>query len=460
MHVTSYGAAREVTGSCHLLEVGNEHVLIDCGLFQGGARLEAKNHDPFPFEPERISQVFLTHAHLDHCGRLPLLVKRGFRGEIITSAATVEVVKFILLDAAHVMHEEYLSERRHRRRRGESLLPPLYDETDVLETLNHLAPVRENGRLHDVGPHLRVAFHNAGHILGSRFLQIEAREGGQTQRITFGGDLGNPGRSVMPDYAMPQPCDVVYCESTYGDRDHRDHDGTIQEFEAAVRDCLGRGGNVVIPSFALERSQDVLFALEDMERHGRLPKKTKVFLNSPLAIHITRVYQRFPGELGSAVRRHIERGDDPFHFPGVRYSKTERESRELNDLEGGNILIAGSGMCNGGRVLHHLKHNLWREESSVILVGYQAKDSLGRLLVEGRERVKIFGEEIAVRAKVHTVNGFSAHAGQSALLDWLEATGDAEVRLVHGESNGLDGLKSKLEARGRRATIVEEGEID
>jgi metallo-beta-lactamase family protein len=458
MKISSHGAAQEVTGSCHLLEVGNDASLIDCGMFQGGSRLEARNHDPFPFDPKMLDRVFLTHAHLDHCGRLPLLVKKGFRGPIFATPPTCDIIRYILLDAAHLMHEDYLHQSRRDRRRGRTTPLPLYDDQDVMETLEKLQPVPNDEEKHPYGKHIHVAFHRAGHILGSSFLEMDIKYEANSTRVIFGGDLGNTGRDVMPDFEMPPSCDVVYCESTYGDRNkHRSMKESEKELGEAITESLKRGGNVIIPSFALERSQDVLYELKELYQQRVLPKDVRVYLNSPLAINITRIYQKYPEGLGPQVKALLESGDDPFCFPGVEYTKTEQESRGLNNVKGGSVFIAGSGMCNGGRVIHHLKHNLWREESSVVLVGYQAKDSLGRLLVEGRESVRIYGEEIQVKAKIHTINGFSAHADQAALLHWLEGTGSAEVRLVHGESRGLNGLKQALQSKGRTAVIVEDG---
>jgi len=456
MKLSSHGAAQEVTGSCHLMEVGNEKILIDCGMFQGGSVLEARNHEEFGFSPSSVNKLFLTHAHLDHCGRIPLLVKRGFSGQIITTKPTADIIRYILLDSAHLMREDYIRQRRRSRRRGEVTPRPLYDDQDVFETLDLITAVANEDDPLEFG-NIKATFRRAGHILGSSFIEFEIKEDGTTHRVTFGGDLGNTGRDVMPDYNQPNACDIVYCESTYGDRQHRNTEDSEKEFAEAVLASLKRGGNVIIPSFALERSQDVLYELKKMYQLGMLPKNTGVYLNSPLAINITRIYQRYPEGLGPEVKAALERKDDPFSFPGVEYTQTEQESRDLNALKGGNVFIAGSGMCNGGRVVHHLKHNLWREEASVVLVGYQAKDSLGRLLVERRETVRIFGDDIFVKANVHTIGGFSAHADQKTLLDWLKPTGGAEVRLVHGETNGLRGLKQALESKGRTATIVEDG---
>jgi metallo-beta-lactamase family protein len=457
MRITSVGAAEEVTGSCHFLEVGDTKALIDCGLFQGSNLVEEKNDDQFPIQPADLDYVFLTHGHLDHCGRLPLLVKRGFRGPIVTSAATADVAKFIMLDSAHVQHEDYIRQKRRRRRRGDQIKPPLYDEFDVMETLKLLYPINEIGQFKEYGKDLRVAFHDAGHILGSRFLEMEIQDGGKMTRVIFGGDIGNVGRQVMPDFTMPKPCDIVYCESTYGDRNHQGFDASLAEFEKAIIDSCEHGGNVIIPSFALERSQDILYALEEMQTHKKLPKNARVFLNSPLAINMTRLYQEYVDELGESVQARLARGDDPFEFPELDYVKTADESRALNDREAGSILIAGSGMCNGGRVVHHLKHNLWRREASVIFVGYQARNSLGRRIVDGYDQVKIYGQDIKVNANIFTIGGFSAHADQTSLIDWLDETGDASIRLVHGESRGLNGLKDKLEKKGRSATIVQAG---
>ena len=458
MRIISYGAAGEVTGSCHLIESQGFRILVDCGMFQGSRELEVRNHERFPFKPNDIDVVVLTHGHLDHCGRLPALVKMGYRGGIVTTAATREVTRLILLDAAKVQYEEYMTRRRKARRRGERVPEPLFDEDDVLVTMDQVDGRARNGERVQLHPRITVTFRTAGHILGSSFLEFSIREGKRTWRVTFSGDLGNRARHVVPDPERPEPSDWVVMESTYGDRRHRSFQSSIDELADAINDTFQRGGNVVIPSFALERAQDILFYLRDLRRKKRIPTGP-VFLDSPLAIRLTNVYRRHPEELDPLLQSMFHKGEDPFSFPGLYMTPTAEESKAINAIRGGAIIIAGSGMCTGGRVLHHLRHNLWREESSVVLVGFQARGTLGRALVDGASKVHIYGEEIAVRARIHTINGFSAHADQAELLDWVRGTEDAQILLVHGEDKALNTLRQELRHRGRRAYIAREGHV-
>ncbi len=456
MRFTSYGAAQQVTGSCHLLEVDGLNILVDCGQFQGGRHQEERNYPPFPFDPRKIDVMLLTHGHLDHCGRIPVLVREGFRGRIITTAATRDVTRLILLDAAKVEQEEYVQRKRKNRRRGESILPPLFDEDDVLVAMDHVDGIVRLDEPIRLSPHVTATFRNAGHVLGSAFIELEVTEGGKTRRITFSGDLGNHARHVVPEPALPHPADVLVMESTYGDRRHRSFRSSVEELAEAINDTFSRGGNVVIPSFALERAQDVLFYLRELRSSGRIPRGP-VFLDSPLAIRLTNVYRRHPGFLHPQVQRMLKTGRDPFSFAGVQYTPTVEESKAINNIEGGAIIIAGSGMCTGGRVKHHLRHNLWRAESSVVIVGYQARGTLGRALVDGAERVHIYGEEIVVRARIYTINGFSAHADQDELLAWAQATQAKDVFLVHGEDRALEALSQRLQEQRMRTHIPKEG---
>ncbi len=458
MRIIPYGAAGEVTGSCHLLESQGFRILVDCGLFQGSRELEARNYARFPFNPNDIDVVVLTHGHLDHCGRLPSLVKLGYRGGIITTAATRDVTRLILLDAAKVQYEEYMTRRRKARRRGERVPQPLFDEDDVLVTMDRVDGRARNGDRIQLNSRITLTFHTAGHVLGSSFLEFTIREGKRIQKVIFSGDLGNRSRHVVPDPEQPKPSDWVVMESTYGDRRHRSFQASIDELAEAINDTFARGGNVIIPSFALERAQDILFYLRDLRKKKRIPPGP-VFLDSPLAIRLTNVYRRHPEALDPMLRRMLDAGEDPFHFPGLQFTPTAEESKAINAIPGGAIIIAGSGMCTGGRVLHHLRHNLWREESSVILVGFQSRGTLGRALVDAAPKVRIYGEDIAVRARIYTINGFSAHADQRELLDWVEDTGDARVLLVHGEGKALTTLREKLRDQGRRAYIAQEGQV-
>lgn len=449
MKITPLGAAGEVTGSSFLLESGGEKFLVDCGLFQGGPESEERNRE-FSFDPKELSAVFLTHAHLDHCGRIPLLFKRGFRGKIFCTRPTRDLSQFILLDSAKVQEEDFLRQERRKRRAGEEALPPLYSESDVLFSLTLFFPVSLNSPL-SLGRNLKVSFYQSGHVLGSAFLVFEEKG----KRIVFSGDLGSPHRNVVPDPESPPECDLVFCESTYGDRSHKTLKESIDELAFAINWAYGEGGNVVIPSFALERAQDVLFYLRNLRDQNLVPKNP-VFLDSPLSISLTEVYQHYTEELDEELKAILSRGEDPFHFPGLEFTPTVEQSRAIN-LSNRVIVIAGSGMCQGGRVVHHLKHNLWREDSAIVFVGYQARNTLGRSIVDGAKKVHIFGEPVAVKARIFTINGFSAHGDREVLIDWLGHTGKAEIVLIHGEESSSISLREKLEKLGRTIQIASPG---
>jgi metallo-beta-lactamase family protein len=456
MRVTAYGAAGEVTGSCHLLEAGGKRVLVDCGQFQGGDHSYDRSAEPFPFDPRSIDAVVLTHGHLDHIGRLPLLVKSGFDGPIYATGETREIGRLILMDAAHVMYEEYGWRKRKAARRGEEVPPPPYAVEDALLAVDQFAPSIPYDSATTLGDGLSLTLRNAGHVLGSAFVEFQERRNGSGKSLVFSGDLGYRGRAVMPDPEACRPCDAVVSEATYGDRPHRPVEESRQEFAGAIKDALGRGGNVVIPSFALERSQDVLYYLHQMWDAGELPSNCRIFLDSPLAISITEAYERHLRDLNPRLIASLDKGEDPFEFPGVEYTPSTEDSRAINRWPSGSIIIAGSGMANGGRVIHHLRHNLWRDDCSIIFVGYQAIGTPGRAIVDGARSIKIFGEEIAVKARIYTINGLSAHADQRGIVDWLRGSGDAEVLLVHGEPKGLDAMANAIRSElGRKVTIAE-----
>jgi metallo-beta-lactamase family protein len=442
MQITFCGAAETVTGSCHLVETNGLQILLDCGLFQGHHDVEARNRRPFPFEPSEINFLLLSHAHLDHCGLIPRLVKQGFRGEIIATPPTAEIAKVILTDSAHLQVEEASYWARKARRRGEEILSPLYDVGDVLDSLEFFTrrilyekPVTlRNG--------VETIFHDAGHILGSAAIELQTE--GKT--LLYSGDLGNRHQPIVRDPSSPPHADVVLIESTYGNRRHRGLDESVEELKEAIHTVIGRGGNLLIPSFALERTQEVLYELFLMWQEKHLPN-CKIFLDSPLAIATTRIFSRHPDYFDKEGKEIFAQTPNPFNFPPLHYSQTTEESKRINSLPEGNIIIAGSGMCTGGRIIHHLRHNLWREESGVIFVGYQAHGTLGRTLIEGAKKVAIFGEETAVKAQIWTVNGFSAHADQPILLNWLEKARPARVFLVHGEEESLSGFKLAIESQ-------------
>lgn len=453
MQLLSAGAAGTVTGSCHLIELSGKKILIDCGMFQGPRELELKNRDDFPFEVGDIDAVLVTHGHLDHIGRLPLLIKRGYQGPIYTIKATQDIARVILLDSAKIQQEDYERAMRKARRRGEEdkVDEPLYDEEDATQALRVMSEPVSFEKALDLGNGVSASFHPAGHILGSAFIELDSPDG----RVICSGDLGNRESALQADAALPRECDAVLVETTYADRTHRDLSATLEEFRSLIDEAVERGGNVMIPSFALERTQVVLYHLNEMMQRGDIPNMP-VFLDSPMATKMTRLYQECANEFNEPIKEALERGDDPFEPPTLTYTVTPKESMAINDISGGAIIIAGSGMMTGGRIVHHLKHNLWRENASLIVVGYQAQGTLGRKIVEGAESVRIMGDSIIVRARVETVNGFSAHADQDDLLRWLEPTGNANIYLVHGEKDVMDEFDRVLQNKGRHATSVVE----
>lgn len=452
-----HGAAKDVTGSCHQVQCGGHRILIDCGLFQGDRATEARNAQAFDFDPSRIDAVLLTHAHLDHCGRIPKLVREGFRGPIITTAATRELARVVLLDAAALQEEEARRAARHERR-DEAATGPLYTLDDALHALDAFRVDVAYGETVQVADGIRATFQDAGHILGSASIVLDLDDGTRQRRVVFSGDLGNPGRPILRDPVPAPEADYVVMESTYGDRPHRSPSDSVDELYAAIRDTLGRRGNVVIPTFALERAQEILYHLHRGIRSGAIPATTRVFLDSPMAISATEIFRRHPECFDVKMREELRHGD-PFSMPGLHFTRETGESMAINQIEGGAVILAGSGMCNGGRIRHHLKHNLWRQRSSIVFVGYAAAGSLARRIVDGAREVRVFNEDIPVRAHVWTINGFSAHADQPALLAWLGDSPRRRVLLVHGErERGMRILAERLEARGQACQLPGFGE--
>lgn len=455
MNLSFHGAARAVTGSCHLLEACGRRILIDCGLLQGGHELEHENAEPFGFDPAGIDLVLLTHAHLDHCGRLPLLVKQGFRGEIITTAATRDLTRLVLLDSAHLQEEDARRRARQAQRAGRrEKTTPLYTLVDALDVLDRFGRNVLYGESLALADGLRATFHDAGHILGSASILVEAREGAVTRTILFSGDLGGPGHPLLDPPDPPVAADVVVMETTYGDRRHRSYQDSVDEFHVAIRDTFARGGNVIVPTFALERAQELLYAIRTGIAGGQLQASMQVFLDSPMAISATEIFERHPECYGPALDALFREGRDPFHVPGLHFVRETSESMALNRIAGGAIILAGSGMCTGGRVRHHLKHNLWRPEAGIVFVGFAAVGTLARRIIDGAHSVSLFGEDIPVRAGVHTINGFSGHADQQELLAWRRALGGVSTTfLVHGEPEAMAKFAALLPS-GRVETPV------
>ena len=457
MKISFHGADREVTGSCHLLEAAGKRILIDCGMYQGSRELDAENAGDFGFDPASIDLLLLTHAHLDHCGRIPLLVERGFAGEIVATAATRELARLVLLDAAHLQEEEAERRQRHAVRRGESAARPLYTMLDALAAMDRFGRSARYGEPLTLARGLEAAFHDAGHILGSASVRIEQHGAGS---VIFSGDLGNSGRPILREPQPPPHADAVVMETTYGDRLHKPLAPSVQELYGAIADTLARGGNVVIPTFALERAQEILYYLRAGVESGRLPRALPVFLDSPMAISATEVFRRHPECYASEQLALFAGGGDPFSLPGLRFTREAGESMALNRLRGGAVIMAGSGMCTGGRVRHHLRHNLGREECSVVFVGYAAAGTLARILIDGARTVRLFGEEIPVRARLHTINGFSAHADRRELLAWHAAIRPGRTILVYGDEQvmaqfaaALPGSRVHMPARGEAIAL-------
>ena len=444
MRLSFHGADRDVTGSCHLVECAGRRFLIDCGLYQSSREIAEENAGDFGFDPASIDFVLLTHAHLDHCGRLPLLTKRGFHGEIVTTMPTHELARLVMLDAAHLQEEE-ARPNSHRPRHGPAnkSAEPLFTVADALKSLELFKRSVRYDEPIDLAPGVRATFVNAGHILGSASILLELTESGRTSRLLFSGDLGNGRDPLLLPPAAPPHADVVVVETTYGDRLHKPLDASIDDLYSAIADTVGRGGNVIIPTFALERAQELLFVLNQGIEKDRLSPSIQVYLDSPMAISATEIFARYPEYLQPAVARLFRDGSDPLSLPGLHFTRERAESVALNNVRGA-IIMAGSGMAAGGRVRHHLKHNISRPECCVVFVGYAAKGTLARQIIDGRNPVYILGDEVPVRAAIHTINGFSAHADQADLLRWHGHTGAARTFLTHGEEDAMQAFAARL----------------
>ncbi|WP_018866391.1 MULTISPECIES: MBL fold metallo-hydrolase RNA specificity domain-containing protein [unclassified Thioalkalivibrio] len=444
--LTFQGATGEVTGSRYLLETDDARVLLECGMYQGNSDADEANRAPLAELAESLDAVVLSHGHLDHSGLLPKLVRDGFRGPIYCTPGTEELLEIMLEDAAFVMSKDIEWENKWRRRADKPLLEPVYDIDDVATTLG-LCEAVPYGQARKIAGGIGLTFRDAGHILGSAIVDLIVPAGGRDRHLVFSGDLGNADAVLMHEPARPEHADHVLLESTYGDRDHRPMEETVEEFAQVLAEADKSGGNVLIPAFAVGRTQEVLYHLSMLHHAGRLPQQ-KVFLDSPMAIKVTELYARLRRTLDPEDMDRLHQaanGDPAAYLPGLQVCRTVEESMAINRITGGAIIIAGSGMCNGGRIRHHMKYNLWRREAHLVIVGFQAAGTLGRRLVDGAEKVKLLGDEVAVNAKIHTLGGFSAHAGRSQLLDWARGFQDQPVfHLVHGEPEAREALAAGL----------------
>lgn len=455
MKISFHGAAREVTGSCFLLEIEGVKILIDCGLYQGSKGLSEENKKLFGFKPKEIDYVLLTHAHLDHCGRIPLLVKQGFKGEIITTHASRELAKLVMLDSAHVQEEEARRNYKHLKRYSKykksknHSTAPIYDTLDVLNSLDCFGQNAVYGKAIKITKNITATFFDAGHILGSASIFLEIKEGKSLKKVLFSGDIGNKNKPIIQDPANLPKADIVVMETTYGDRSHKSIEESVKEFYTAINSTFQRGGNVFIPTFALERAQELLFFLREGVEQGKLPNSMQVFLDSPMAISATEIYRHHPECYDEQSAKMFEQRKDPFHLPNLSFTRDTAESIAINNIKSGAVIMAGSGMCTGGRICHHLKHNLWRKECSLIFVSFASEGTLARKIIDGAKTIYLHGEQIDVHAKVYTINGFSAHAGQDELFNWHKNTGNPDITfLVHGAPEAMASIGSKLKTKG------------
>jgi len=456
------GAIQQVTGSCYLIESRDgARVLLDCGMRQGRREEEDGNHAPFAFDPQSLDAVVISHAHIDHTGLLPKLTAAGYRGPIFATDASCELMELMLLDSAFLQEKDAEWENKWRARMGKPPISPLYTTRDAEQALSQRRPMIY-GESREVAKGVHATFHDAGHILGSAIVELEVQDHHLTRRLVFSGDLGNTCSPLMRDPSTLSQADVVLLESTYGDRDHRCSEDTLDELADILQQAHRDGGNVLIPSFAVGRTQDLIYYLGRFYHEGRLPQQA-VFLDSPMAIRANAIYSRYQDQFAAEDRAALQaRGSTRIEdwLPILRCTATAEESMAINRIKSGAIIIAGSGMCTGGRIVHHFKHNLWRDDCHLIFPGFQAKGTLGRALVDGAEHVKLLHQRIAVKAKIHTLGGFSAHAGQSQLLDWVSHfEHHPELYLVHGELEKMQALQLALRERlNWIANIPEPGE--
>ncbi len=448
IRITCLGGVGTVTGSSYLVESpqGNR-VLVDCGLFQGGRQMESRNWSDWGFAPEEIDTLFLTHAHIDHSGRIPKLVKDGFKGKIITSPPTAELCKIMLLDSAHIQEMDAEWQTRKNKRQSKGEIEPLYTTADAEKSLNLLFPT-ERDHVITIENGVKARLRNAGHILGSSILELWMdTEKSRSIKIVFSGDIGKNDQLIVRDPHEIFDADYLFLESTYGNRLHRSFEQSKEELLEAIQFSVSHNEKIIIPAFAVERTQEILYILGEFHRQGLLPN-IPIYLDSPLAIKATEIFRKNKAYYDKEAQAIVDQGYDPFDMPSLHFTPATKDSMAINESIGSAIIIAASGMCTAGRIKHHLKHNLWREGASIIMVGFQAEGTTGRKIVEGAKQVKIFHENVSVKAKVYTIGGFSAHADQHDLLEWVSHfESNPTVFIVHGELSASKVLAEKLQKR-------------
>ena len=438
MKIKFCGASIGVTGSCHLITTDKHQVLLDCGQFQGGKAMEVMNYEAFPFDAGAVEAVILSHAHIDHCGRLPLLVKRGFKGAIYCTDATADLLDVMLKDSAFIHEKDAEMQTRKNLRGGKPAVEPLYTMADAEATLKLVKPTLYN-KLVQINPEMEICFNDAGHILGSAVIELWAKEGENTSKIVFSGDLGVVDRPILRNPTKIKKADYVIMETTYGNRLHPANATSIDELIDITLETVKRGGSVVIPSFAVGRTQELIYQFnmfyEQHPEYQEILGKVNVYIDSPMATTATEVFKKNAQVFDDETKEFILNGDHPLDFKNLKFTRNTADSQMLNMDKSPKVIISASGMCEAGRIRHHLKHTLWDERNSIVFVGYQAEGTLGRHLIEGATEIKLFGETVVVNAQIHNLEGFSGHADQKGLLDWLGGfqTMPKQIFLVHGE---------------------------
>lgn len=452
MKISFHGAVESVTGSCHLLEWGNKKVLLDCGQFQGSNREEKMNFGDFDFVPSEIDYLLLSHCHIDHCGRIPLLVKRGFKGDIICTKPTYDLCKIMLLDSAHIHESEAEWENRKGKRAGKQIVEPLYTQEDAMNCMEYFKP-NLYGQMVKIDNDFSVRFLDAGHVLGSSLIEIWVNEGSDEElKIVYSGDLGVENRPLLNNPSYIEEADYVIMESTYGNRLHQDTESRMDKLIDIIINTTRQGGNVIIPAFAVGRTQEIIYELNRYydypSKHAEELRKIPVYIDSPLASKTTEIFESNSQVFDEETRKLVLSGDNPLHFENLKFVQSPIESKLLNEDKTPKIIISASGMCEAGRIKHHLKHNLWRKESSIVFVGYQAENTLGRRIRDGEKLVKIFGEEINISAQIFDLEGFSGHADKNGLLKWVKGftKKPKKIFIVHGEADAKAEFAKTIEA--------------
>lgn len=443
MRLQFLGAAGTVTGSCFLLDTANTRIMIECGMFQGKKEIRERNYESFKIPPRSVSSVLLTHAHIDHSGLIPKLIKHGFKGKIFATPPTVELCEVLLPDSAYIQEMEVERKNRKFRRAGKSLIEPIYTVNEAYKSLPYFKSVMYD-EIVQIAPDVKVRFIDAGHILGSAMIEIWVRENGLETKLVFSGDIGNKNRPIIKDPSYVAEADYVIMESTYGARLHEQQDKEIELLHNVIWETYKKGGNLIIPAFAVERTQDLLYHLFLLAESKRMPAMS-VYIDSPLATAATDIFRKHQEVFDKDAADIIKRGQDPLQQAGIKFTKSAEESKALNQVDRA-IIISASGMCEAGRIRHHLKYNLWRPDSTVLFVGYQADGSLGRQILDGQKTVRIFGDEIAVKADIRNIEGYSAHADQAGLIEWVKkfTRPPREIFLVHGEQESTNTLAGLL----------------